>query len=91
MSYDPSAQTPQMTISVTLGEFHSTHERAAAARKKVHTELSTMNVNDLKSVLTDLQAGQRLSDAEDGPDFMYASDYNDEIWVVERELDIRQQ
>jgi len=82
MKFNPSAQTPEMKIRVSLGEFHSTHDRAHAAQRRVLDGLSTMSTNELTNALADLQAGQRLTNAEDGNDFMYASSYHQEIKMV---------
>ena len=82
MQFDSSALTPEMRIDISLGEFHSTHDRAHTAQRKVLNKLSTMSTDELATVLADLQAGQRLTDAEDGDDFMYASSYHQEIKMV---------
>jgi hypothetical protein len=82
MQFDSSARTPEMRIDVSLGEFHSTHDRAHTAQRKVHNELSTMSTDELTTALAELQEGQRLTDAEDGDDFMYASSYHQEIRMV---------
>lgn len=85
---DPSALTPEMTIEVTLGDFHATHDRAGVARERTEKgkELDKLSVPGLRQILADLRAGQRLTDAEDGPDFMFAADYSLSILAVVAEL-----
>jgi hypothetical protein len=80
----------QMKIKVTVGEFHSTHDKALAAQKIVQTsDLSTIPGQRLIILKGKLAAGQRLTDAEDGPDFMYATSYKDEITLIDKELQRR--
>ena len=86
MSFDPTVSTPEMTIEVSLGQFHRTHDRARAAQKKVQSDMSAMNTAEMETALTDLRAGQRLTDAEDGADFMYADNYNQEIRLVRQAI-----
>ncbi len=85
---DPNALMPEMTIKVTLAEFETTHARAGEARGRVEKrgELDKLSIAELYQVLADLRAGQRLSDAEDGPDFEFTPSYSLAILAVLAEL-----
>jgi hypothetical protein len=86
--FDPAEQTPGMTINVSLGEFHSTHDVACAAKQAVtgDKDFSGMSVDQLQAFLAQLEAGQRLTDAEDDIDAWCATSYFDEIGKVKGEL-----
>ncbi|MDP2651052.1 MAG: hypothetical protein Q8O98_00505 [bacterium] len=80
----------EMKIEVTHGEFHRTHNIARVARDHVREEnLSRYSADELERMKSRLRAGQGLSRAEDGPDFMFAPTYNDEIKAIEEELERR--
>ena len=84
--FDPNALTPKMRISVTLGEFHSTHDKASDARKIVKGDVSKLSEEELRSALRALLAGQRLSDAEDNDHAESVPLYFDEIGLVRKEI-----
>lgn len=80
------ALMPEMTIKVTMGDFHSIHGRAMAAKERVAKEVQRMSIPELRQALEALRAGQRLAGAENGPDFMFATDYSLAILAVLAEL-----
>ena len=89
MPYDPYRLTPDMGALVMLGEFHSTHDRAASARKKVESGVARLSELELSAIIQDLHAGQRLSNEETGPDCLYAPEYGDAIKTVLNEFENR--
>jgi len=60
------ALMPEMTIKVTMGDFHSIHGRAMAAKERVAKEVQRMSIPELRQALEALRAGQRLAGAENG-------------------------
>lgn len=87
--FDPSQRTPEMSIDVSLGEFHGTHDKAYKAKELVRAGPDKLSLSDLRKALAQMEAGERLSAAETGPDCMYAPDYSDEIKLAEAELERR--
>jgi|GEM_PF-5520593 len=77
-----------MNIHVTFGEFDRIHRKAREARQMVRVLGNPKRAPDriLKRLLSDLKAGQGLSNAETGSDFMYAPDYREEIRIIENVL-----
>ncbi len=84
--YDPSQQTPDMDLVVSLGVFHDTHSAAHQVKDALKNGVEKLSSDELRTALAKLQAGQRLSDAETGPDFMFAANYIDAIITVQSEL-----
>ena len=85
--YDPGASTPDMAFNVSLGDFHQTHEKARAAVEVAESGLlGFLLISELKQVLSDLRAGQELTDAETGSDRVWATSYYKEIGLVQTEL-----
>lgn len=84
----PDEQVSEMKVAVTYRDFHGTHDKALAARKLVRESKSLKGLETarLNEMIAHMQSGQRLTDAEDGPDFMFASDYNSEIRLCQNEL-----
>lgn len=80
---------PEMSIEITVGEFHDTHDAAIKAKDLLKTDISKLSLSNLKKALKKFEAGQELSDAETGPDFMYAPDYRAEIKLIEKEIEKR--
>ena len=89
MSFDPSMKTPDMDIDVSLGEFHSTHDKAHEAEKITEGDLSIFDEKTLIKTLHLLQSAQALSNAETGPDMMFAANYSEAINKVREELEKR--
>ncbi|HMP67581.1 MAG TPA: hypothetical protein PKA60_02430 [Candidatus Paceibacterota bacterium] len=48
--------------------------------------LKRFEIARLKEMIAHLESGQRLTNTEDGPDFVFASDYNSEIRLCQNEL-----
>ena len=86
MQFDPSMKTPDMSIDVSLGEFHGTHDKAREAEKIIEEDLSVFDEKTLIITLNALRTAQTLSDAETGPDMMYAPSYIEAINKVREEL-----
>ncbi len=84
--FDSSQRTPEMDVEVTLGDFHATHEAAAQARDTLKGGVAGLSTDALNVALGKLKAAQRLTDAETGPDCMFATSYLDVISIVEAEL-----
>lgn len=80
----------EMKGDVTVGQFHDAHDRAHKAEKLLRKGVRNVSVEELRSALAGLQAGQRMTDAEDGPDAMFAADYTTLIRRVKRELERRE-
>ena len=80
---------PEMSIEITVGEFHDTHDAAIKAKDLLKTDISKLSLSNLKKALEKFEAGQELTDAETGPDFMYAPDYRAEIKLIEKEIEKR--
>jgi hypothetical protein len=78
--------TPDMAVKVTISDFHRTHEKAGRAEGLVGKGAKTRSVKKLRQALAELRAAQDLSNAETGPDRMYAASYREEIKKVEAEL-----
>ncbi len=79
-----------MEIEVTFREFHKTHDAARMAENSVKdARLEEFPTEFLVQLLATLKAGQRLTDAETGPDSHYAHSYNDNICRVMEELKTR--
>lgn len=76
----------EMSIEVTEGEFHDTHDAAHQAEELLKQGVKNLSVPELEDALQKLNAGQRLTDAETGPDAWCASNYRDSIALVETEL-----
>lgn len=86
-TYDPHAILTEMSVEITVGEFHRIHDIALAAETKVEAGgLDKLQTSELVSILQDLEAGQRLTKAETGPDQMYAHSYYDAIDEVKKEI-----
>jgi hypothetical protein len=76
-----------MKVEVTVGGFHRTHDVAGLAETIVAKgNLDKLLTSKLLNFLKNLEAGQRLTDAETGPDFMFAHSYTDSIRAVEKEI-----
>lgn len=86
---NPCAETPDMSIHVSLGIFHQTHNAAINAKELLKTGIEKLSTAKLEEILSNLRAAQRLTDAETGSDFMYATSYHDEIQQVVDQLERR--
>ena len=89
MPYDPSQRTPDMKINVSLGDFHSTHEKAQRVEELIREDIKKVPTAGLRTALSNLLAAQRLTDAEDGDDCMFAISYSGDIKKIVRELERR--
>ena len=83
MTHNENDLVSEMTIKVSFRDFHQIHSEATANQILVQrNDLSTFTKSQLESTLVSLKAGQRLTDAENGSDFMYATSYLHEITIV---------
>lgn len=82
---------PQMKKSVAHTEFHDTHDTAEAARDYLEgKDAKSLSTRKIRQLLGDFEAAQELTDAEDGPDFMFAASYKKEIDLLRKELKRRE-
>jgi hypothetical protein len=81
----------EMSIKVTVGEFHDTHDAAHQVEELLKHGAENLSVSELTDALQKLNAGQRLTDAETGPDAWCAHSYRDSIALAEKELRKREQ
>jgi hypothetical protein len=81
--------TPDMSIKISLHEFHRIHDEAWKAKDLIKTGIKELSVDQLRDAWNKLHAGQSLFNAETGPDFMYAASYHDTIALAEAELATR--
>jgi hypothetical protein len=84
--FGPSQRTPEMSIDISLGDFHRTHDAAHEAVSLIKAGLDQIPSEKLLDILAALRAGQALTDAETGDDFMFAASYRDEIKMVEEAM-----
>lgn len=84
--FDLNAQTPEMRIDISLGDFHATHEIAHQWQTRVEGGVSTLSLPELHAALSTMEAGQAISDSEDGPDSMFAANYRAALGIVRAEL-----
>jgi hypothetical protein len=89
MSIDPRTETPDMNVRVSLGTFHQTHNAASDAKALLEAGIEKLSTAKLEEILANLRAAQRLTDAEAGSDFMYATSYREEIRQVVAHLELR--
>lgn len=80
-SRDNDGFMPGMECKVTVSTFHNVHDMASEAQRQFK-EGKYLTKDDLRIILAKLQAGQSMSDAETGIDFMFAPRYNDDIRAV---------
>jgi hypothetical protein len=79
-----------MSIEITVGEFHRVHDTALEAENLVkRNKLDGLQTKELLDILSKLEAGQRLTKAETGPDMMYAHSYFDSITTVRKKIEAR--
>lgn len=78
-----------MNIPVTHNEFHDTHRDAGEAKRRFEREKEHLTSDDLREIHRKLLAGQRLTDAETGPDCMFATSYHNDIRAVSEALKAR--
>lgn len=80
----------EMSVVVTVAKFHETHDAAIAAEASVKEgSLEALSTIQVLKLLRDLEAGQRLTNAETGPDAVFAHSYSESIDLVEREISRR--
>ena len=65
---NPSDRMPEMRVDVSVGAFHGTHDQAHAMQDLVKKGVGKMSVSELRAALSAMNAGQRLTNAEDGLD-----------------------
>jgi hypothetical protein len=79
-----------MSIEVTVGEFHKIHDIARKAENQVNrNELEKLPTQELLDILSKLEAGERLTTAETGPDSVYAHSYFDSMSKVKKVINRR--
>ncbi len=78
---------PDMKVPVGANRFHGTHDTAWQAKEKVQAgNLGAWTNAELANTLSALEAGDRMSALETGPDAGDAPNYYEEIKRVQKEM-----